>query len=52
MADASRRVLAEVERRKVEQALKDAGGNRNRAAEVLQISYKTMIARLREFGLE
>jgi DNA-binding NtrC family response regulator len=52
MGDATRRVLSEVERRKIEQALKEAGGNRNRAAEVLQITYKTLISKLREFGME
>src|SRR5439155_16407353 len=36
LGEASRRVLAEVERRKIEQALKESGGNRGRAAEVLQ----------------
>src|SRR5438093_6910054 len=50
LADASRRVLAEVERRKIEQALKEAAGNRNRAAEILQISYKLFVAKLKEFG--
>ena len=52
MAEASRRVLAEVERRKIEQALKEAAGSRNRAAEVLQISYKMLVAKLKEYGLE
>jgi putative PEP-CTERM system response regulator len=52
LAEASRRVLGEVERRKIEQALKEAGGNRGRAAEVLQVSYKTLTAKLKEYGLE
>ena len=52
MSEASRRVLAEVERRKIEQALKDAAGNRNRAAEVLQVSYKNFLIKLKEFGLD
>ena len=52
MAEASRRTQSEVERRKIEQALKDAGGNRGRAAEVLQVSYKTFTAKLREYGFE
>jgi DNA-binding NtrC family response regulator len=52
LAEASRRTLNEVERRKIEQALKDAGGNRGRAAEVLQVSYKTFTAKLREYGFE
>jgi DNA-binding NtrC family response regulator len=52
LAEASRRVLAEVERRKIEQALKDASGNRPRAADLLQIPFKTLTAKLREYGLE
>jgi DNA-binding NtrC family response regulator len=52
LAEASRRTLIEVERRKVEQALKEAVGNRGRAAELLQVSYKTFTAKLREYGLE
>jgi DNA-binding NtrC family response regulator len=52
LAEATRRTLAEVERRKIEQALKDAAGNRGRAAEVLQVSYKTFTAKLKEYGLE
>jgi DNA-binding NtrC family response regulator len=50
--DASRRVLAEVERRKIEQALKQASGNRGHAADILQISFKTLISKLKEFGLD
>ncbi len=52
LAEASRRTLIEVERRKVEQALKEAVGNRGRAAELLQVSYKTFTAKLREYGFE
>ena len=52
LADATRRVVTEVERRKIEQALKEAAGNRNRAADLLQVSYKTFVAKLKEYGLE
>ena len=52
LAEASRRALVEVERRKIEQALKEAGGNRGRAAEILQVSYKTLTSKLKEYGLE
>jgi DNA-binding NtrC family response regulator len=51
MLDATRRVTAEVERRKVEQALHEAAGNKQRAAELLQISYKALTSKLREFGI-
>jgi DNA-binding NtrC family response regulator len=52
LAEASRRTLIQVERRKIEQALKEAGGNHGRAAEVLQVSYKTFTSKLREHGFE
>ena len=52
MGDASRRVLAEVERRKIQQALKEAAGNRGRAAEILQVSYKMFMTKLKEYGLD
>jgi DNA-binding NtrC family response regulator len=52
LGDALRRVIAEVERRKIEQALRDAAGNKQRAAEALQISYKTMLQKLKEYGID
>ena len=52
LADAATRTLLEVERRKIEQALKEAGGNPGAAAEILQVSFKTLIAKLKEHGLE
>jgi len=51
LADATRRTVAEVERRKLEQALKE-GGNPGRAAELLQISFKALVVKLREHGIE
>jgi len=52
LGEASRRTLLEVERRKIEQALKEAAGSRGRAAEILQVSYKTFTAKLKEHALE
>ena len=52
LAEATRRAVGEVERRKIEQALHEAGGNRGKAAEVLQVSYKTFVAKLKEYALE
>ena len=43
LTEALRRVTAEVERRKLEQALREAAGNKQRAADALQISYKTLL---------
>jgi DNA-binding NtrC family response regulator len=44
--------VAELERRKLEQALKEAGGNRVRAAELLRVNPKVLVAKLKERGLE
>ncbi len=52
LAEVSRRALGEVERRKIEMALKEAAGNRGRAAEILQISYKSFTTKLKDHGLE
>ena len=52
LADAMRRVTGEAERRKIQQALDEAAGNRGRAAELLQVGHKTLLAKLKEHGLE
>jgi DNA-binding NtrC family response regulator len=52
LADASKRTLLEVERRKIVQALKEAGGNLGAAAEILQVSYKALAAKVKDHGLE
>ena len=51
MNDALRRLTIEVERRKVERALKDAAGNKERAAEALQISYRVLLQKQKEYGI-
>ena len=51
LSDAIRRVTADVERRKIEQALRESAGNKQRAADVLQVSYKTLLQKLKEYGL-
>jgi DNA-binding NtrC family response regulator len=52
LADATKRALAVVERVKIEQALKEADSHKGRAAELLQISYKMLLAKLKEHRLE
>ena len=51
LAEVSRRVLAEVERRKIEQALRDTSGNGGAAADVLQVPYKLFAQKARELGI-
>ncbi len=52
LAEATRRMIAEVERRKIQRALKDASGNPGIAAEILQVGYKLLLAKIREYGLD
>ncbi len=52
LTDVTRRAVAEVEKLKILQALKDADGSKGRAAELLQVSYKTLLAKIKEHRLE
>jgi DNA-binding NtrC family response regulator len=52
LAEATRRALSVVEKVKIEQVLKEADDNKGRAAELLQISYKMLLAKLKEHRLE
>ena len=52
LADASRRVLAEVERRKVLAALAESEGQKPRAADLLGVSYKTLLQKMKDLRLD
>jgi transcriptional regulator with PAS, ATPase and Fis domain len=52
LAEATRRVVNEMERRKLEQTLEETHGDRGAAADILQISYKILIAKLKDHDLE
>ena len=52
LTDVSRRAQGEAERRKIEQTLKEAGGNKGRASELLGVSYKTLLMKLKDYGIE
>ena len=52
LQDVTRRVVAEIERVKIQDVLREADGNRGRAAELLQISYKALIGKMKDYRLE
>ncbi len=52
LAEVTRRVSGEVEKTKIQDVLGEADGNKGRAAELLQISYKSLLAKLKEHGIE
>ena len=51
LAQVSRRAAAMAENEKIRQVLKDVGGDRGKAAEELQVSAKTLLAKMREYEL-
>jgi len=52
LAEVGRRAQSEVERRKIELALKEAGGDKGLASDTLQISYKMLLAKMKDYRLE
>jgi len=51
LPDVLRRTTAEIERRKIAQAMKEAGGQKTRVAEILDINQKVLLHKLREYRL-
>ncbi len=52
LVEVTRRATAEVERRKIQQVLAEAEGNRGRAAELLGITFKQLNSKLKEHRIE
>jgi DNA-binding NtrC family response regulator len=52
LTDVTKRAVAEVERLKIRNVMREVDGNRGRAAEMLQISYKNLLAKLKEHAIE
>jgi transcriptional regulator with GAF, ATPase, and Fis domain len=52
LAEATARVTAEAERRKILRAVKEAGGDRARAADLLQVGYKALLSKIKDLGIE
>jgi DNA-binding NtrC family response regulator len=52
LTETTRRVLAEVEKRKIEQVLREADNNKGRASEFLGITYKMLLLKLKEHRIE
>ena len=41
-----------VEKAKIEESLREAAGSKGRAAELLQITYKALLGKLKEHGID
>jgi DNA-binding NtrC family response regulator len=51
LAESVERAVSFVEQRKIKEALAAAEGNKTRAAEALGVSYKTLLTKIKEYGL-
>ena len=54
--DASLRAVSGIatrsaEKARIEEALRKTGGNKSRAAEILQVSYKTLLTKIKEYKI-
>jgi DNA-binding NtrC family response regulator len=52
LADVTKRAVSEVEKLKIRDVMREAENNRGRASELLQISYKNLLIKLKEHGIE
>jgi len=52
LQDVAGRAARIVEKRKIETTLKECGYNKTKTADVLAVSYKTLLTRIKELGLE
>ncbi len=52
LKEVRKRALARIEKVVIEEALKRTGGNKKRAAGLLKISYKALLYKMRDFGVE
>jgi DNA-binding NtrC family response regulator len=50
--EAAKAALRIVESRRISKALEDTGGNKSRAAELLKVSYKTILTKIKEYRLD
>jgi transcriptional regulator with GAF, ATPase, and Fis domain len=51
LSDALRRLTTEVERRKIDRAIRDTGGNKVQAADALQVGLKVLVAKMRQYAI-
>jgi transcriptional regulator with PAS, ATPase and Fis domain len=50
--EVAKAALRMAESKRIKKALEDCGGNKTKAAEVLKVSYKTLLTKIKEYGLE
>ena len=52
LEEASKAALKIVESRRIRKALDDTHGNKSKAAHILKVSYKTLLTKIKDYGIE
>ncbi len=52
LEDAAKEALRLAETERICKALRETKGNKSRAAELLRVSYKTLLTKIKEYGIE
>lgn len=52
LEDVAKRALKIAETQRIVEALRETKGNKSRAAEILRVSYKTLLTKIKEYGIE
>jgi len=51
LEDVARRAMRIAETKKIKKVLEESGGNKTKAAEILGVSYKTLLTKIKEYGI-
>jgi DNA-binding NtrC family response regulator len=51
LEETAKKALRIVETERIRRALKESGGNKSRCAEMLKVSYKTLLSKIKEYGI-
>jgi len=51
LEDVARRAMRIAETKKIKEVLEETGGNKTKAAEILGVSYKTLLTKIKEYGI-
>lgn len=52
LGDTTKEAIRIAETKRIKKALQETRGNKSRAAEILEVSYKTLLTKIKEYGLE
>jgi DNA-binding NtrC family response regulator len=52
LEDVAKRALRIAETQRIGEALRETKGNKSKAAEILRVSYKTLLTKIKEYGIE